>query len=125
MISAEEVLEDIGIGIKQLEDNLGKKILEYSEKINDIGNIILKLIFSFLFIISIFMEFFIVLLLLSSSRQCNCQCCESCMKSLVHIFWNILSILAIYKYKYFYTKYFIKYSNVFSWRHYFINKYNK
>ena len=95
MISAEEVLEDIGIGIKQLEDNLGKKILEYSEKINDIGNIILKLIFSFLFIISIFMEFFIVLLLLSASRQCNCQCCESCMKSLVHIFWNILSILAI------------------------------
>lgn len=41
------------------------------------------------------MEFFIVLLLLSASRQCNCQCCENCMKNLVHIFWNILSILAI------------------------------
>ena len=55
MKEAESVFEDIGISIEQLKDNLGKKILEYSDKIDNIGNIILKLIFSFLLIISLFL----------------------------------------------------------------------
>ena len=95
MKEAESVFEDIGISIEQLKDNLGKKILEYSNKIDNIGNIILKLIFSFLLIISLFLETFLILLLLSASRQCNCQCCENCLKIIIHIFWNILALLSI------------------------------
>jgi len=95
MKEAESVFEDIGISIEQLKDNLGKKILEYSDKIDNIGNIILKLIFSFLLIISLFLETFLILLLLSASRQCNCQCCENCLKIIIHIFWNILALLSI------------------------------
>ena len=92
---AESIFQDIGEGIEQLKDNIGKKILEYSDKIDNIGNIILKLIFSFLLIISILLESFLILLLLSASRQCNCQCCENCLKFIIHIFWNILALLSI------------------------------
>ena len=95
MKNAESIFEDIGNGIEQLKDNLGKKILDYSDKIDNIGNIILKLIFSFLLIISLFLESFLILLLLSASRQCNCQCCENCLKIIIHIFWNILALLSI------------------------------
>ena len=95
MKEAESVFEDIGVSIEQLKDNLGKKILEYSDKIDNIGNIILKLIFSFLLIISLFLETFLILLLLSASRQCDCQCCENCLKFIIHIFWNILALLSI------------------------------
>ena len=95
MKEAESVFEDIGVSIEQLKDNLGKKILEYSDKIDNIGNIILKLIFSFLLIISLFLETFLILLLLSASRQCNCQCCENCLKIIIHFFWNILALLSI------------------------------
>ena len=95
MKEAESVFEDIGVSIEQLKDNLGKKILEYSDKIDNIGNIILKLIFSFLLIISLFLETFLILLLLSASRQCNCQCCENCLKIIIHFFWNILALLSL------------------------------
>ena len=95
MRDAESIFQDIGDGVEQLKENIGKKILEYSDKIDDIGNIILKLIFSFLLMISLFLESFLILLLLSASRQCNCQCCEKCLKFIIHIFWNILAILSI------------------------------
>ena len=41
MKNAESIFEDIGNGIEQLKDNLGKKILDYSDKIDNIGNILI------------------------------------------------------------------------------------
>ena len=95
MVLAEEILQDIREGIEQLKENIGQKILEYSEKIDNIGNIILKLIFSILLIISIILETFLILLLLSASRKCNCEFFGRIMRILIHIFWNILSLLSI------------------------------
>ena len=95
MVLAESILQDIGEGIEQLKENIGQTILEYSEKIDNIGNIILKLIFSILLIISIILETFLILLLLSASRQCNCEFFGRIMRILIHIFWNILSFLSI------------------------------
>ena len=95
MEEAEVIIQDIGYGIEEIKDNLGKNILEYSEKINDNGKLIFRLIFIILLIISLLLETFFIFLLLSSSRKCNCQCCVGFMKILIHIFWNILAALVI------------------------------
>ena len=92
---AEEVIQGIGDGIEEIKENLGKNILEYSEKINDNGKLIFRLIFIVLLIISLLLETFFIFLLLTASRKCNCQCCVGFMKFLIHIFWNILAALVI------------------------------
>lgn len=95
MSEAEEVIQGIGDGIEEIKENLGKNILEYSEKINDNGKLIFRLIFIVLLIISLLLETFFIFLLLTASRKCNCQCCVGLMKFLIHIFWNILTALVI------------------------------
>ena len=50
MSEAEEVIQGIGDGIEEIKENLGKNILEYSEKINDNGKLIFRLIFIVLLI---------------------------------------------------------------------------
>ena len=85
----------MGIGFEQLKDNIGEKIIDYSEKINLAGKITLILLFSVLLIISLLSEIIFIYLLVVSCRKNNYQNVSSCLKFLINLFWNIMAILVI------------------------------
>ena len=97
MRKAEELIEYINDGIEELKDMIGEKILEFSEKIDNIGKLIFKLIFSVLFCFCILIESLLIFLFLFSSRKCvgNFCCMNFLVKTLIHILWNVFALLMI------------------------------
>ena len=92
---ARNIIKDMGIGFEQLKDNIGEKIIDYSEKINLAGKITLILLFSVLLIISLLSEIIFIYLLVVSCRKNNYQNISRCLKFLINLFWNIMAILVI------------------------------
>ena len=95
MRNAEDVIQEIGDGIEEIKDSIGENILDYSKKIDKYGKLTLRLVFSILLIISVLMETFFICLLIFASRKYNCPNLACFMKFLIHLFWNILSIISI------------------------------
>ena len=87
-------------GIKEIEgpfndikNQISDAIIDYSEIIDNYGKLAFKIAFSVLMSINIIIAAFISIKMFFSFLTCQNKCLNCLIKSLIHIFWNILAII--------------------------------
>ena len=86
--------------IKKPFDDVNKKIggtlSDYSDKIDDYGKLVVKIVFSVLMVMNIALAVLMTLIGLFSMKACvDCCFCRCLFKSCVHILWNVLALMMI------------------------------
>ena len=87
-------------GIKEIEgpfndikNQISNTIIDYSEIIDNYGKLSFKIAFSVLMSINIIIAAFISIKMFFSFLTCQNKCLNCLIKSLIHIFWNILALI--------------------------------
>ena len=94
---AENTFGDLKKHFNKINDEVGKNIIKYSEKVDNYGRKVVLLVFSVLMLINIVLAVLVLFIGLCSAKCCpSCCCCCRCLfKSFVHILWNILALMMI------------------------------
>ena len=93
--SIEGSIGDIEVTMNEVKDQISGAIFDYGNIIEEYGKLGFKIVFSVLMVFDIAIAAFMTLLLFFS-LSCNkcCCCCRCLFKSLIHILWNVLALLA-------------------------------
>ena len=93
---AQNTLDDLRKPFDDINNEIGDKVTDYSDKIDKYGKLVVKLVFSILMVMNIFLGVFIALIGLCSMKACaDCCFCRCLFKSALHILWNILALMMI------------------------------
>ena len=93
---AKNTLDDLRKPFDDINNEIGDKVTDYSDKIDKYGKLVVKLVFSILMVMNIFLGVFIALIGLCSMKACaDCCFCRCLFKSALHILWNILALMMI------------------------------
>ena len=88
-------IEDIETTLNNVKDQISGAIFDYGNMIEEYGKLGFKVVFSVLMVIDIAIAAFMTLLVFFNLSCSKCCCCFRCLfKSLIHILWNILALLA-------------------------------
>ena len=88
-------IEDIETTLNNVKDQISGTIFDYGNMIEEYGKLGFKVVFSVLMVIDIAIAAFMTLLVFFNLSCSKCCCCFRCLfKSLIHILWNILALLA-------------------------------
>ena len=93
--SIEGSIGDIEVTMNEVKDQISGAIFDYGNIIEEYGKLGFKIVFSVLMVFDVAIAAFMTLLLFFS-LSCNkcCCCCRCLLKSLIHILWNVLALLA-------------------------------
>ena len=93
---AQNTLDDLRKPFDDINNEIGDKVTDYSDKIDKYGKLVVKLVFSILMVMNIFLGVFIALIGLCSMKACaDCCFCRCLFKSALHILWNILALMMV------------------------------
>ena len=92
---AKNYIIDLETDIEEIKNLIGKKTLDYSKKADKYGKIILYLLFILLLLFSIFIEVLVIYILFCINKKSYKICEFTCLKIILHIFWNIFAFLMI------------------------------
>ena len=88
-----ESIKTIESTFNDVKTHISKSIIDYSEIIDKYGKLAFKLAFSVLMSINAIIVTFIIIKLIFSFLSCENECLNCFLKSLIHIFWNILGLV--------------------------------
>ena len=86
-------LSDIKDSFNQIKTKISNALIDYSEIIDNYGKLAFKIAFSVLMGINAIIAAFISIKMFFSLLSCQNKCINCLIKSLIHIFWNILAII--------------------------------
>ena len=93
---AKNTLDKLEKPFDEINNQIGDKIVDYAELIDQKGKLVVQLVFGVLMAINVGLAILLILIGLFSMKACNnCCCCRCLCKSALHILWNILAILMI------------------------------
>ena len=88
-----ESIKTIESTFNDVKTQISNSIIDYSEIIDKYGKLAFKLAFSLLMSINAIIVTFITIKLIFSFLSCENKCINCSLKSLIHIFWNILGLV--------------------------------
>ena len=89
-VEALKTIEDAFDNIKNKVSNI---LIDYSDIIDEYGKLAFKIAFSILMAMNVIIAVFITIEMFFSFLKANTRCLKCFLKSLIHIFWNILAII--------------------------------
>jgi len=89
-------INDIKSSFDEVKDQISGVLIDFSDLIDYYGKLAFKIIFSVLMVIDAAIAAFITLLFFFSLPKCQNSCIKCLLKSLIHIFWNILALLTFF-----------------------------
>ena len=94
--NANRTLNDFSGPFDDINSEIGGTLSDYSDKIDDYGKLVVKIVFSFLLVMNIALAVLMTLIGLFSMKACvDCCFCRCLFKSCVHILWNVLALMMI------------------------------
>ena len=88
-----EALKTIEDAFDNIKDKVSNILIEYSDIIDEYGKLAFKIAFSVLMAMNVIIAVFITIEMFFSFLKANTRCLKCFLKSLIHIFWNILAII--------------------------------
>ena len=93
---AQDTLDKLKKPFDKINDQVGDRVVDYSESIDKYGKLVVKLVFTILMIINIALAVLLLMICLCSAKYCTgCCCCRCLCKCFTHLFWNILALMMI------------------------------
>ena len=93
---AQDTLDKLKKPFDKIDDQVGDRVVDYSESIDKYGKLVVKLVFTILMIINIALAVLLLMICLCSAKYCTgCCCCRCLCKCFTHLFWNILALMMI------------------------------
>ena len=89
-VEALKTIEDAFDNIKNKVSNI---LIDYSDIIDEYGKLAFKIAFSILMAMNVIIAVFITIEMFFGFLKANTKCLKCLLKSLIHIFWNILAII--------------------------------
>ena len=95
--SAFESIKEINTSINDIKDTITQYVTEYSETIESYGKYIVKIIYVIIISLACFSAFSVVMMYITAIEYCYGKCCcgKGLTKTLSHIAWNLMSLVAI------------------------------
>ena len=91
-----DALDKIKKPFDDVNKEIGGTLSDYSDKIDDYGKLVVKIVFSVLMVMNIALAVLMTLIGLFSMKACvDCCFCRCLFKSCVHILWNVLALMMI------------------------------
>ena len=88
-----EALKTIENAFDNIKNKVSDILIEYSDIIDEYGKLAFKIAFSVLMAMNVIIAVFITIEMFFSFLKANTRCLKCFLKSLIHIFWNILAII--------------------------------
>ena len=89
-------IDDLKKSFDKVKDQISNVLIDYSDTIDEYGNICYKAVFSVFMVIDVLIAAFISLRMFCKFPVCQNGCLKCLLKSAIHILWNILALMTFF-----------------------------